>query len=189
MSTIKKILILDANNNTSYTENAPKDSIGPIDVSTHYHLNILKTYDKDVYDPENALIFGCGPFAGSNIGGVYRATFFARSPLWKGLFSSNMGGVGIAPGANIGDEVALFEATHGTAPKYANLDKVNPGSLLFSGVMMLEYMKWWEAAALITKAYEATIAQKFVTYDFARQMDGAKEVKTSEFAAAVINNM
>ncbi|MBN1964687.1 MAG: isocitrate dehydrogenase (NADP(+)) [Anaerolineae bacterium] len=100
-----------------------------------------------------------------------------------------VGGVGIAPGANIGDGVALFEATHGTAPKYTNLDKVNPGSLLFSGVMMLEYMKWWEAAALITDAYEKTVAQKVVTYDFARQMDGATEVKTSEFATAIINNM
>ncbi|NLH07715.1 MAG: isocitrate dehydrogenase (NADP(+)), partial [Chloroflexi bacterium] len=85
--------------------------------------------------------------------------------------------------------IALFEATHGTAPKYADQDKVNPGSLLFSGVMMLEYMKWWEAADLITRAFEATIAQKIVTYDFARQMEGATEVKTSEFATAVIENM
>ena len=100
-----------------------------------------------------------------------------------------MGGVGIAPGANIGDHVALFEATHGTAPKYTNMDKVNPGSLLFSGVMMLEYMKWWEAADLITKAFEKTIKQKVVTYDFARQMDGATEVGTSEFATAIIKNM
>ncbi len=103
--------------------------------------------------------------------------------------AAQVGGVGIAPGANIGDTVALFEATHGTAPKYANLDKVNPGSLLFSGVMMLEYMQWWEAAHLITQSYEATIKQKIVTYDFARQMEGAREVKTSEFASAVIENM
>lgn len=103
--------------------------------------------------------------------------------------AAEVGGVGIAPGANIGDEVALFEATHGTAPKYSNLDKVNPGSLLFSGVMMLEYMGWDEAAALITKGYERTLEQKVVTYDFARQMEGAKEVKTSEFATAVIGNM
>ncbi len=103
--------------------------------------------------------------------------------------AAEVGGVGIAPGANIGDEVALFEATHGTAPKYTNLDKVNPGSLLFSGVMMLEYMGWEEAGALITKAYEKTLDQKIVTYDFARQMDGATEVKTSEFASAVIRNM
>ncbi len=103
--------------------------------------------------------------------------------------AAQVGGVGIAPGANIGDTIALFEATHGTAPKYANLDKVNPGSLLFSGVMMLEYIKWWEAAELITKAYEATIAQGIVTYDFARQMEGAREVKTSEFATALIDNM
>jgi isocitrate dehydrogenase len=103
--------------------------------------------------------------------------------------AAQVGGVGIAPGANIGDRVALFEATHGTAPKYTNLDKVNPGSLLFSGVMMLEYMQWWEAAELISGAFEKTIAQKIVTYDFARQMAGAREVKTSEFASAVIDNM
>ncbi|MCC6892425.1 MAG: isocitrate dehydrogenase (NADP(+)) [Anaerolineae bacterium] len=103
--------------------------------------------------------------------------------------AAEVGGVGIAPGANIGDAVALFEATHGTAPKYTNLDKVNPGSLLFSGVMMLEHIGWQEAADMVTKAYEKTLDQKIVTYDFARQMDGAKEVKTSEFATAVIANM
>lgn len=103
--------------------------------------------------------------------------------------AAEVGGVGIAPGANIGDTVALFEATHGTVPKYAGLDKVNPGSLLFSGVMMLEYMGWQEAADLITQAYEKTVAQKVVTYDFARLMTGAKEVKTSEFATAIIGNM
>jgi len=102
--------------------------------------------------------------------------------------AAEVGGVGIAPGANIGDGVALFEATHGTAPKYSNLDKVNPGSLLFSGVMMLEYLGWDEAANLITSGYEKTLDQKIVTYDFARQMEGAKEVKTSEFATAIINN-
>jgi isocitrate dehydrogenase len=103
--------------------------------------------------------------------------------------AAEVGGVGIAPGANIGDEIALFEATHGTAPKYTNLDKVNPGSLLFSGVMMLEHLGWFEAAELITKAYEKTIDQKYVTYDFARQMDNATEVKTSEFATRIIENM
>jgi isocitrate dehydrogenase len=103
--------------------------------------------------------------------------------------AAQVGGVGIAPGANIGDFWAVFEATHGTAPKYTNQDKVNPGSLLFSGVMMLEYIGWREAADLITRAYIETIAQKIVTYDFARQMDGARTVKTSEFATAVIENM
>jgi isocitrate dehydrogenase len=103
--------------------------------------------------------------------------------------AAEVGGVGIAPGANIGDEVALFEATHGTAPKYTNLDKVNPGSLLFSGVMMLEHMRWFEAADLITHAFEKTLDQKYVTYDFARQMDGATEAKTSEFATRIIENM
>jgi isocitrate dehydrogenase len=103
--------------------------------------------------------------------------------------AAEVGGVGIAPGANVGDEVALFEATHGTAPKYTNLDKVNPGSLLFSGVMMLEHIGWNEAAAMITRAYEKTLRQKIVTYDFARQMDGATEVATSQFATTIIDNM
>jgi isocitrate dehydrogenase len=103
--------------------------------------------------------------------------------------AAEVGGVGIAPGANIGDEVALFEATHGTAPKYTNLDVVNPGSLLFSGVMMLEHLGWFEAADLVTKGYEKTLEQRYVTYDFARQMEGATEVKTSEFATHIIDNM
>ncbi|MBC7812277.1 MAG: isocitrate dehydrogenase (NADP(+)) [Burkholderiales bacterium] len=103
--------------------------------------------------------------------------------------AAEVGGVGIAPGANVGDNVALFEATHGTAPKYTNLDKVNPGSLLFSGVMMLQHIGWNEAADMIERAYELTLDQKVVTYDFARQMQGATEVKTSEFATAVIRNM
>jgi isocitrate dehydrogenase len=103
--------------------------------------------------------------------------------------AAQVGGLGIAPGANIADYVGLFEATHGTAPKYTGLDKVNPGSLLFSGVMMLEYIGWREAAELIRMAYEKIVSQKVVTYDFARQMDGATEVKTSEFATALINNL
>jgi isocitrate dehydrogenase len=103
--------------------------------------------------------------------------------------AAEVGGVGIAPGANVGDEIALFEATHGTAPKYTDMDKVNPGSLMFSGVMMLEHMGWFEAAELITDAYEATIAEKIVTYDFARQMDDAQTVATSEFATALIERM
>ena len=100
-----------------------------------------------------------------------------------------MVGVGIAPGANMSDHIAVFEATHGTAPKYADLDKVNPGSLLFSGVMMLEYIGWQEAADLISHSYPEVLDKKIVTYDFARQMDGATEVKTSEFATALINNL
>jgi isocitrate dehydrogenase len=100
--------------------------------------------------------------------------------------AAEVGGVGIAPGANIGDFLAVFEATHGTAPKYANQDKVNPGSLLLSGVMMLNYIGWGEAAKAAEDAYTKTVADKIVTYDFARQMDGAQEVQTSEFASAVI---
>jgi len=103
--------------------------------------------------------------------------------------AAEVGGVGIAPGANMADFVAVFEATHGSAPKYADLDKVNPGSLLLSGVMMLEYIGWKEAAQAIINAYIKTVGQKIVTYDFARLMDGAKEVKTSEFASAVIANL
>lgn len=103
--------------------------------------------------------------------------------------AAEVGGVGIAPGANIGDKVALFEATHGTAPKYTNLDRVNPGSLMFSGVNMLEWLGWWEAAELINSAYEKTLEQKVVTYDFARQMTNANEVSTSAFATALIGNM
>ncbi len=100
--------------------------------------------------------------------------------------AAEVGGVGIAPGANIGDSMAMFEATHGTAPKYTNLDKMNPGSLLLSGVMMLDYIGWEEAAEAVIEAYTKTVADKIVTYDFARQMDGAREVKTSEFATEVI---
>ena len=100
--------------------------------------------------------------------------------------AAEVGGVGIAPGANIGDHVAVFEATHGTAPKYANQNKVNPSSLLLSGVMMLEYMGWQEAADLITTVFPKVIGEKFVTYDFARQMDSAHTVSTSTFADALI---
>ncbi len=102
-----------------------------------------------------------------------------------------VGGIGIAPGANINYDTgcAVFEATHGTAPKYANQDKVNPGSLILSGEMMFRYMGWTEAADRIIRGMEKTIAQKTVTYDFARLMEGAKEVKCSEFGNAVAANM
>ncbi len=103
--------------------------------------------------------------------------------------AAQVGGLGIAPGANIGDGVALFEATHGTAPKYAGLDKVNPGSILLSGVMLLEYIGWHEAADLIKIALETTISQKIVTYDLARLMEGATEVSCSAFGGAIIANM
>jgi isocitrate dehydrogenase len=103
--------------------------------------------------------------------------------------AAQVGGLGIAPGANISDRVGLFEATHGTAPKYAGLDVINPGSLILSGVMMLDYLGWTEAGLAIITAFEKTIAQKRVTYDFERQMPGATKLKTSEFATAVIENM
>ena len=103
--------------------------------------------------------------------------------------AAQVGGLGIAPGANIGDAAAVFEATHGTAPKYAGKDVVNPGSLILSGAMMLEHLLWPEAASLIVKGLGAAIRQKTVTYDLERQMEGAKLLKTSEFAAAVVKNM
>ncbi len=103
--------------------------------------------------------------------------------------AAEVGGIGIAPGANIADHVAVFEATHGTAPKYAGQNKVNPSSLMFSGVMMLEYMGWQEAADLINEAFPKVIGDKNVTYDFARLMDGATEVSTSRFADCLIEKM
>jgi isocitrate dehydrogenase len=100
-----------------------------------------------------------------------------------------VGGLGMAPGANIGDGYAVFEATHGTAPKYAGQDKANPGSLLLSGAMMLDYLGWKEAADRLREALVRTIAQKTVTYDLARQMEGATEVKCSQFAESVVKNL
>jgi isocitrate dehydrogenase len=103
--------------------------------------------------------------------------------------AAQVGGLGLAPGANIGSKAALFEATHGTAPKYAGLDKVNPSSVILSGVMMFQYMKWNEAADLIIKGIEGAINNKTVTYDLERQMEGAKLLKCSEFGNAIIENM
>jgi isocitrate dehydrogenase len=103
--------------------------------------------------------------------------------------AAQVGGIGIAPGANMSDDVAVFEATLGTAPKYAGQDKVNPGSLILSAEMMLRHLEWREAADLIIKSLEATITDKVVTYDFARQMDGATEVSTSGFGRAMIERM
>jgi isocitrate dehydrogenase len=103
--------------------------------------------------------------------------------------AAQVGGLGIAPGGNIGDGFAVFEATHGTAPKYADLDVINPGSVILSGVMMFQLIGWTEAARLIEGALEETIKQKKVTYDFERQMEGATKVKTSEFASYMIGNM
>jgi isocitrate dehydrogenase len=103
--------------------------------------------------------------------------------------AAQVGGLGMAPGGNIGDGIALFEATHGTAPKYAGQDKVNPGSLILSGVMMLEYMGWVEAAELVVQALGKTIANKTVTYDLHRQIEGATLLSCSGFAQAIVDNM
>ncbi len=119
------------------------------------------------------------------------ATMNLNGDYISDALAAQVGGIGIAPGANINYESghAIFEATHGTAPKYAGQDKVNPSSVLLSGVLMLEHLGWQEAADLVNKAIEKTIAKKVVTYDFARLMDGATEVKTSEFGDALIENM
>ena len=103
--------------------------------------------------------------------------------------AAQVGGLGMAPGSNIGDQAAVFEATHGTAPKYANQDVINPGSLILSGAMMFDYLGWSEVGRRIEKALGKTVESKIVTYDLARQMRGAKKVKCSEFASAVIENL
>jgi isocitrate dehydrogenase len=103
--------------------------------------------------------------------------------------AAQVGGLGMAPGGNIGDDIAFFEATHGTAPKYADKDVINPASVILSGVMMFRYMGWGEAADLIERGLGETIRQKRVTYDLARQMTGATELKTSQFGDAIIGNM
>ena len=119
------------------------------------------------------------------------ATLNLNGDYVSDALAATVGGIGIAPGANINYQtgIAVFEATHGTAPKYAGLDKVNPGSLILSGEMMLRYMGWTEAADLVIAAMDKVIASGTVTYDFARQMEGAREVKCSEFAAALASAM
>jgi len=120
-----------------------------------------------------------GVIATTNLNGDYLSDALA----------AEVGGMGIAPGANVGDHVAVFEATHGTAPKYANLDKVNPSSLMFSGSMMFEYIGWKEVSQMINKAFARTVGESIVTYDFARQMENATEVSTSGFADALIKRL
>jgi isocitrate dehydrogenase len=103
--------------------------------------------------------------------------------------AAQVGGLGIAPGANIGDSAAVFEATHGTAPKYAGQDKINPGSVILSGAMLFEHLGWNEASERILRGIQGAIAAKTVTYDFARQMQGATQVSSSKFAEAIVNHM
>jgi len=119
------------------------------------------------------------------------ATLNLNGDYLSDALAAQVGGIGIAPGGNINYVTghAIFEATHGTAPKYADLDKVNPGSVILSGVMMFEHLGWGEVATSIVKSLEKTIGNKTVTYDFARQMDGAREVKCSEFASLMIENL
>jgi isocitrate dehydrogenase len=119
------------------------------------------------------------------------ATLNLNGDYISDALAAQVGGIGIAPGGNINFETghAVFEATHGTAPKYAGQDKVNPGSVILSGEMMLRHMGWTEAADAILQGLEKTIASKVVTYDFARLMEGAREVRCSEFGKAIVGNM
>ncbi|VAW31172.1 Isocitrate dehydrogenase [NADP] [hydrothermal vent metagenome] len=117
------------------------------------------------------------------------ATLNLNGDYMSDAAAAQVGGLGMAPGGNVGDGVALFEATHGTAPKYAGKDQVNPGSLILSGVMMLEYMGWTEAGEMIVEAMTKTIQDKTVTYDLHRQIEGATKLKCSEFAQAIVDNM
>ncbi|MCP4419729.1 MAG: isocitrate dehydrogenase (NADP(+)), partial [Chloroflexi bacterium] len=117
------------------------------------------------------------------------ATLNLNGDYMSDAAAAQVGGLGMAPGGNIGDGIALFEATHGTAPKYAGKDQVNPGSLILSGVMMLEYMGWTEAGEMIVEAMTKTIQDKTVTYDLHRQIEGATKLKCSEFAQAIVDNM
>lgn len=117
------------------------------------------------------------------------ATLNLNGDYMSDALAAQVGGIGIAPGANIGSDCAIFEATHGTAPKYTGLDKVNPGSIILSAEMMLRHMGWFDAADLIIKGVEGAIKAKKVTYDFARLMEGATEIKCSEFAQEIIKNM
>ncbi len=117
------------------------------------------------------------------------ATMNLNGDYLSDAVAAEVGGVGIAPGANMADHLAVFEATHGTAPKYANQDKVNPSSLMFSGVMMLEYIGWIEAAELINDAFIRVMAEKTVTYDFARLLEGATTLSTSGFADALVTKI
>ncbi|MCA9973113.1 MAG: NADP-dependent isocitrate dehydrogenase, partial [Anaerolineales bacterium] len=117
------------------------------------------------------------------------ATLNLNGDYMSDAAAAQVGGLGMAPGGNIGDGVALFEATHGTAPKYAGQDKVNPSSLILSGVMMLEYMGWGEAAELVEEAMTKTVQQKRVTYDLHRQIEGATLLSCSGYAEAIVENM
>jgi isocitrate dehydrogenase len=117
------------------------------------------------------------------------ATMNLNGDYLSDAMAAQVGGLGLAPGANIGDNSAVFEATHGTAPKYAGLDKINPGSVILSGVLMFEHLGWSEVSRMIEASVEKTISSKVVTYDLARQMEGAKETSCSGFATAMISNL
>ncbi len=117
------------------------------------------------------------------------ATLNLNGDYISDALAAQVGGIGIAPGANLSDQIGLFEATHGTAPKYAGQDKVNPGSLILSAEMMLRHLGWQEAADLVLRGVEGAIQSRVVTYDFARLMENAKEVSCSAFGNAIIENL
>ena len=117
------------------------------------------------------------------------ATMNLNGDYISDALAAQVGGIGIAPGANLSDDIAIFEATHGTAPKYAGQDKVNPGSLILSAEMMLRHMGWGEAADLVVKGIEGAISQKKVTYDFERLMENAQLLSCSQFGEAIIESM
>ena len=172
----------DAFRNELYAEvKAVLDSIGTSHGNGQWKKKILvndriadSIFQQIIIRPEDYSVL-----ATSNLNGDYISDAAA----------AQVGGLGIAPGANIGDGYAVFEATHGTAPKYADKDMINPGSVILSGVMLLEFLGWKEAAKLVEDSLEKTITQKSVTYDFARQLEGATKVGTSEFATKIIANM
>lgn len=192
----KKVHIVHKGNIMKYTEGAFRDWGYELVKKEYSDLLITEQEIWDGANPGNKIIIG-DRIADSTFQQLLLrpdeydvlATTNLNGDYISDAAAAQVGGLGIAPGANIGDHQAIFEATHGTAPKYADQDKVNPGSVILSGVMMLEFMGWNEAARLIEAGLERAIDKKTVTYDFERQMEGATLLKCSEFGKAIIENM
>lgn len=192
----KRVTIVHKGNIMKYTEGAFKNW-GMDFVKKNYGERFIS--EKELYEKYNGEIPEGRILINDRIADNMLQQILLRSDEYDVIVTPNLngdyisdaaaaqvGGLGIAPGGNIGDDIAVFEATHGTAPKYAGMDKANPSSLILSGAMMLEYLDWYKASTLIKKAMEATVKQRIVTYDLARQMEGSVEVKTSQFADAII---
>ena len=192
----ESLTLVHKGNIMKFTEGAFKD----------WGYEVAKTEFGDVTIPESELVDGKKPDGKIVIKDRIADSMFQQVLLRPSEYSviattnlngdylsdalaAQVGGLGMAPGSNESDEVAIFEATHGTAPKYANKDMINPGSLILSAVMMLRHMKWWAAADAIESAIAKTIAQKKVTYDLERQMQGATKLSTSEFGKAIVANV